>query len=157
MQEYFYYECRYSYYINIIQAAHYSGISVKKWLNLIDKGIIVPTEMPVSDNTPDPSVTRISINYLPKYATEQYLQDNLLRGSYFQRDFIGYLARHGETNLLEQLDLISKLKTAILTKNVSGRQVVSATSRIAKELSYSVSSLYRKEALFMNSDLRTLI
>lgn len=157
MQEYSYYECRYSYYINIIQAAHYSGISVKKWLNLIDKGIIVPTEMPVSDNTPDPSVIRISINYLPKYAAEQYLQDNLLRGSYFQMDFIGYLARHGEKNLLEQLDLISKLKTAILTKNVSGRQVVSATSRIAKELSYSVSSLYRKEALFMNSDLRALI
>ena len=99
----------------------------------------------------------IPITALPKYYQDTYLKKTLLADSLFSVDFIDFLESNGSFAYSELLDEISVIKHTIRLHNSSVSDKTGKIRNIATETGYSLATLYRKEDLFMHSDLRKLI
>ena len=149
--------------ISVLEASKTTGFPIRKWIQWILRGLI-PSEPELNaehiKGIPYASIAPgvfIPITALPKYYQDAYLKKTLLADSLFSVDFIGFLESNGSFAYSELLDEISVIKHTVRLQNSSVSDKTGKLLNIATENGYSLATLYRKEDLFMHSDLRKLI
>jgi len=145
----------FNYYPTISEAATYSEIPIPKWLDWIQQGLIPanPT-MPDMSSADVTGVVRIPLFALPNLGALRYIQDHLLKESFFSIDLI---SAHNAGRLSSILEDINLVKTAALIRNTYTTDATSHLVQFVKSHGIHISTLYRKEALIMKSDLHKLI
>ena len=152
------------YYLPVTEAALITGFPVKKWIQWILKGLI-PSDPELSEDSIKginrqilARQTLIPVTALPEYYREEYLKIHLIGDSLFRIDFIGFLEHYGEQKYFALLNEINVIKEFITIRQYADSASKSkAAEEFALQSGYSIATLYRKENLFMQSDLRKLI
>ena len=149
--------------ISVLEASKATGFPIRKWIQWVLRGLI-PSEPELNADhikgIPYESIAPsifIPITALPKYYREAYLKKTLIADSHFSVDFIGFLESNGSDAYHKLLDEISVIKQTVQLQNSSIPDKTGKLRSIAAESGYSLATLYRKEDLFMHSDLRKLV
>lgn len=128
----------------------------------MEKGLISvspqpPDNLQVSEYQSYATICRTPISYLPRHAATRFLQKRVLHESFFSVDFVGFLDRCGENAFSRLLNTVQFLKDSAELRNLYSQNKTEVLSKFAAQNHLSISSLYRKEAIFMSSDLRKLV
>ena len=135
---------------------------MQKWIAWIEDGLLhsspaPPGKMDAVQQRTFASIGQIPFSVLPRYTAERYLQDQLLRSQFFSADFIGFLNRFGKSKFIKLLSNIQLLKQAASIRMTHLLRSTGNLRQVAADAHISLATLYRKEVLFMASDLRKLV
>lgn len=152
-----------TYHISVLEASKTTGFPVRKWIQWILQGLIPSAPELNAEHIKGipyasiaPSVF-IPVTALPKYYREAYLKKTLVADSLFSVDFIGYLDSNGSSAFSRLLNELSVIKQFVQLQQSPYSGKTKKLRAFAVENGYSLATLYRKEDLFMHSDLRKLI
>lgn len=149
--------------ISVSEASQITDFPIRKWIQWILRGLISSEPKLNADHIkgkPYASIAPdifIPISTLPRYYREAYMKKVLLRDSLFSVDFVGFLEENGPSAYYELLKEISVIKQSLELQNSSISDKTRKLRAIADENGFSLATLYRKEDMFMRSDLRKLV
>ena len=148
--------------ISMTDAAVYSGIPVRKWLTWSRDGLIPSFPRPPDALTPNEQAVfaaqcRLPVSALPRHAADRFFREHVIHASHFSVDLIGFLTRYGPEALSHLLDTLCMCKTAARLRDRYRLQSTPHLRQLATQHHISLSTLYRKEALVMSSDLKKLM
>lgn len=148
--------------ITLADASAYSGIPVRRWLAWIREGLITASPKPPEkhdDIQPHVYATlcRIPLACLPRHAARHFICDHVLHEGYFSVDLVGFHNRYGENAFQQLLESIRICKTAAALRRDHPLDSTEALRLWADQNHISLSTLYRKESVFMSGDLKKLV
>ena len=148
--------------ITMTEAEAYSGVPLRKWLAWSREGLIPSFPRPPDKLAPQEQATyaaqcRIPVSSLPRHATDRFYRERVIHAAHFSVDFIGFLNRYGPESFAHLLDTLHLCKAAAGLRNCHRLQSTPQLRRLAAQHHISLSTLYRKEALVMSSDLKKLL
>ena len=150
-------------FISVLEASKATGFPIRKWIQWILRGLI-PSEPKLNADhlkgIPYASIApniMIPVVALPKDYRTDYLKNVLLLDCLFSVDFIGFLELNGYDAYHRLLKEISVIKEFITIQQGPCSEKTKLLRTFAAENGYSLATLYRKEDLFMQSDLKKLV
>ena len=149
--------------ITIHEAAQVSRFPIRKWFQWVLSGLISSVPELKPDNIKGISYKTLSkqvlvpISSLPKHYQEDFLKQTLLKDSLFSVDFIGFLETSGEDQFISLLKEIEMIKKFIRLRHNADTDQTGKAKQFASNHGINISTLYRKETLFMQSDLKKLV
>ena len=157
--------------LTVAEASRLTGFPEKFWFSLIRKkllpatavgldraGLFTPEKLPQNISLTDlAAVTYISADALPPYARFDFYSEQIVRGSSFSVDFVGYLARYGPDAFEKLLDTIGILQEGSVIRRRNRLDITGRIKEFAAEHHLSPATYYRMEEKVMSSDLSKLL
>ena len=150
-------------FITVHEASLSTGFPVKKWFQWILQGLIPSMPELKADNIKGISYSCLSqqvlipVSALPKYYRTKLVKSRLLGEQLFDIDFIGFLDQYGEAKYRKLLAEIILIRDFIHCRQNGYDAKTEKSREFAKQSGYSLATLYRKESVFMKSDLKKLV
>ena len=152
-----------SIFISVLEASKVTGFPIRKWFQWIMRGLIPSIPELHAERIKGVSYASIAANIMipvssiPKHYREDFLKNVHMTNRLFSVDLIGFLEQNGSDAYLRLLDEISIIKQFVQIQQCSYSGKTEKLRTFATEKGYSLATLYRKENLFMQSDLKKLI
>ena len=151
------------YSLSVKQASEITGFPIRKWFKWILEGLIASEPVLNAESIKGTSYASIAghvfvpVSTLPKYYRQKFLESTLIADKLLSVDLIGYLETNGDVALIRLYDELALVKGFINLKRAAESGKTTKARQYASIHNIDLSTLYRKEAVFMQSDLKKLV